>query len=415
MSIRDTPLPLLTADDIRDAVARRVREDRTLDFKQSFGQCGWPAELARDVIAFANAEGGTLIYGIREHAGEAVAITPLTGNIDQLTREIDMVLRENVDERIPNVTHRAVEIDGGFAYVVRVPSSPLAPHMTARLREEGGRFYVRATGGNELMTARQVKESVSRGERAVERARELIEERVTTRRQETRVARDAGGWLAPKSLDQVILHLVPLFPPPVPWDARDQATMEKIRRVRPFAGEEPFEKHRFTQAGIIAELPYKRGVAFLRGGALEWIEGDLLQSRDAYSNQSAQFLIAPLLEDGIMNAFEDAHVLSQQGLFPAPYLAALHVLDVQGSRLVRCRDPRPRDLGGTALGDADVTCGPYIFSSSEEAWTTVRHLADDVWQAYGYPHSYNFTDDHRLRYAPDGSCQEVLRPLPFVR
>lgn len=64
MSIRDTPLPLLTADDISDAITRRLREDRTLDFKQSFGQRGWAAEFARDVISFANAEGGTLVYGM---------------------------------------------------------------------------------------------------------------------------------------------------------------------------------------------------------------------------------------------------------------------------------------------------------------------------------------------------------------
>jgi len=39
------------------------------------------AEFLKDVCAFANADGGDLIYGIDEEDGKASALTPITGRL----------------------------------------------------------------------------------------------------------------------------------------------------------------------------------------------------------------------------------------------------------------------------------------------------------------------------------------------
>src|SRR5712691_7692775 len=59
-------------------VKAATEEDVILDFKQSFDQGpNADIEFAKDVCAFANAQGGALIFGIREENGTARELTPV--------------------------------------------------------------------------------------------------------------------------------------------------------------------------------------------------------------------------------------------------------------------------------------------------------------------------------------------------
>src|SRR5689334_4462699 len=135
MPIRTKPFDKIEAADIDALLARGAREDRTIDFKlilkldtrDDYG------EFLKDVTAFANAAGGTLLYGVREgqdqQEGVIVDLPGVDLKPDEVQRQIDMILRDGTDQRLVGVMHRAVPRDDGrFYYVVRVPPSPLAPH-----------------------------------------------------------------------------------------------------------------------------------------------------------------------------------------------------------------------------------------------------------------------------------------------
>lgn len=79
------------------------------------------AAFLKDVVAMANADGGIIVYGMREGRGEragvAVALDGISGSIDDLSNLIDNLLRNNTDERI-SVLHRDISLsEGKFAYL----------------------------------------------------------------------------------------------------------------------------------------------------------------------------------------------------------------------------------------------------------------------------------------------------------
>lgn len=74
---------LRTCEDVRSLGARGVGEGPGLDYKEAlaFRESGTltasaKKELARDVSALANAEGGLLVIGVKDPEGEGDAPTP---------------------------------------------------------------------------------------------------------------------------------------------------------------------------------------------------------------------------------------------------------------------------------------------------------------------------------------------------
>lgn len=62
------PIDQVTFEDIKNLVDAGVMENRVLDYKRIFQitQGRIIREFCKDIVAFANTEGGTLIYGIEE-------------------------------------------------------------------------------------------------------------------------------------------------------------------------------------------------------------------------------------------------------------------------------------------------------------------------------------------------------------
>lgn len=88
-------------------------------------------DICKDVSAFANSDGGVLIYGITEIDHKANSFSFVDGNI--FTKErLEQVINDGIQRRIDGIVITPVRIDGDIkktVYVVEIPVSPLAPHM----------------------------------------------------------------------------------------------------------------------------------------------------------------------------------------------------------------------------------------------------------------------------------------------
>src|SRR6266446_697915 len=145
------PFDRVTADDIHDLCTRGAYENQLLEFKREL-----PAErnrpdpwltggdftayardhLFREVVAFANAQGGTLVLGIEQTKDEpprAVAIRPLPRIHDLATRMED-ASRACIDPVLPGLRIRGIEAGGPGEGVVifRTLASPVGPHRVER-------------------------------------------------------------------------------------------------------------------------------------------------------------------------------------------------------------------------------------------------------------------------------------------
>ncbi len=127
---------ILTEEDINQLISLKVEESIHLDFKQagSFEKNDRKkSEIAKDVSAFANSDGGFIIYGIKEDKHVADSLSFVDGN--EFTKEwIEQVIQTRIQPKIENLKILPIRFDNDIEksiYVVDIPASYLAPHMTS--------------------------------------------------------------------------------------------------------------------------------------------------------------------------------------------------------------------------------------------------------------------------------------------
>ncbi len=147
-----------TLDEIKRIVTERLEETTRLEFKRNLPESGKGGDLAKDLAAMANAEGGGIIYGIDEDGGRAKNLAPFpVGDTADRVR----LIAQTLDEPL-NLSHVSTIPDGdkGEGYlVVEVPRSDRAPHfykgvawvrvgtVTAPLtRRQAGELFARSHG-----------------------------------------------------------------------------------------------------------------------------------------------------------------------------------------------------------------------------------------------------------------------------
>ncbi len=113
----------------------RIRrgENRHTDFKV---QLSTAAELAKDLVCFANTDGGELLVGVADDGTVAGIDDP-----DAVHQLVDNVAYNNCEPPI-TVVQEVMEVEGRKVVVVRVPKGARRPYRTNR-----GRYYVRTTSG----------------------------------------------------------------------------------------------------------------------------------------------------------------------------------------------------------------------------------------------------------------------------
>lgn len=144
-------MPLQTLAEVEALVQSRQQEGINLDYKGDFTNNleGAKKELAKDLSAFANSQGGAIILGVDEDRQTRDPVWPLTGvptmlNARQKTVEwIEQTLNQNVAQRVA-LTLRQFELPDKpdrCVIVVDIPVSPRAPHMVTY--QQDNRYYRR--------------------------------------------------------------------------------------------------------------------------------------------------------------------------------------------------------------------------------------------------------------------------------
>lgn len=102
----------------------RISQDKNQSDKEKL-------EMLIDIASMANAQGGYILYGVKEDGSSC------SSGYFGLTREdakkVENIIDEHcvvhICERIEGLEVRCREIQGNFVVIVRVPSSSKAPHM----------------------------------------------------------------------------------------------------------------------------------------------------------------------------------------------------------------------------------------------------------------------------------------------
>ncbi|MEQ7154085.1 AlbA family DNA-binding domain-containing protein [Brevundimonas aurifodinae] len=156
------PISEWTRDDLEKLIADDIRESLNLDFKSSPSlgkESKHRNELSKDISAFANSAGGTIIYGIVEKDQKPDRIDD--GSDDAvISREwLEQTLGTLIQPRIQGLVIRQIPLgEGRSAYAVSIPqATSLAPHQA-----NDNKYYRRFNFASVPMEDYEVRDTMRR-------------------------------------------------------------------------------------------------------------------------------------------------------------------------------------------------------------------------------------------------------------
>jgi hypothetical protein len=120
-------LSQITSEDLQRLIDNEVREDEIIEYKRDL-DCAQPEEkreLLADITAFANLQGGHLLFGVEAIDGVPMSFPgiPLASE-DDTKQLIENLCRDGVEPRLLGLSMRAVRLASGVAPVVNAEHHP---------------------------------------------------------------------------------------------------------------------------------------------------------------------------------------------------------------------------------------------------------------------------------------------------
>tara|TARA_Y100000815_G_C13321810_1_gene492582 strand:+ start:188 stop:853 length:666 start_codon:yes stop_codon:yes gene_type:complete len=151
-----------TLETIQSFIDNQIEESIHIEFKSSGAISRTPAikkEISKDVSAFANSDGGIIIYGLEEKNHKADSFSYINGN--EFTKEfVEQVINSTIKRAISDIKIHVIRAGGNLLktiYVVQIPSSFNAPHMN-----QDKRYYRRYNFESILMEEYEVRQLYGR-------------------------------------------------------------------------------------------------------------------------------------------------------------------------------------------------------------------------------------------------------------
>lgn len=366
-----TRLGDVSLSDVKRLIDDAVPESLHIDYKQELhlDTQDQKKEFLRDVTAFANAEGGLLVYGVKEDRdsnGKTTGV-PLAGpgttlsNRDEDKLSIEHLLRDGIDERLPSYELEILPVSGNDHIVlIRVPPSLRPPHMVVLGGER--RFYIRMNGGKQAMSTAQLRDTVMKAQSIEERVQGFVDNRLE------RLSTLGGGrpyWA---------LHLVPLLRSAGTIDVTQEETVQTLRTMLPAIGGNPqhcLEGYRVHNRDSDGNCSH--GLAF-RDGTIEFFD------QESVSAQGPDcWFVYEIVHGLILRCLKSGLALLERGLLTAPLAVCLTFVGLEGYLLPNAgrRNLLP--------GPADpITSDPVVVNDpSSDPNTLLKPFMDVVWNAFG--------------------------------
>jgi len=164
----------LTDQDLDNFIRNKRSEDRFLEFKSKVTIDGNEKfELCRDVVAFANSDGGDIVYGFEAINGSEYSIVGIEGNFDDLKLRIQQILNSNVEPKLLGLDIYEIK----KCLVISISRSWNAPHA---IKLEGSKyqFPYRTDSGKAYFDIPTLKDEIMKNTKLTHDIHKLVNYRI---------------------------------------------------------------------------------------------------------------------------------------------------------------------------------------------------------------------------------------------
>ena len=254
---------------LNEWVDTKASESENLEFKSilPLREEKGKHELLKDVSAMSNASGGTIIFGIKEEAGQAASIEVIKNeSADAAIRRLQQCIEAGIEPRVAGIRFKEIPIStGGYVLAVLVPSSFTGPH---RVSFNGkNTFYLRSQRHIAEYSYTQLRDAFT--------LRAHAEDRIRAWRAERLVMIKAGRTPRPIWRDsKYVIHILPLAS--FSGNSKIDVTALHSKGKELLFGRVNFCSEYFNLDGLVAASPVDneydhKYVQLFRNGAIETV------------------------------------------------------------------------------------------------------------------------------------------------
>jgi len=405
--IINKPLKEITKTDLQWLIDNQVPEDKTLEYKSELNLSKEKKQkFLEEITAFANADGGDLIYGIKEIDEVPAELVPVIkmSEYDQTVLTITNYLAVWTKPRLSDVSIGKVDLGNeDLALIIRVGRSISAPH--AVYDGSTHRFYIRKLNSIIPMDVDELRNSFLKTENFSKRIREFISERL--------VEIDSNRYdYVNKEYPILVVHAIPVNR----FLSRDFYKLKDIDLAVEKSGSNAFHttnNRRITFDGVrLANTKHKDArtayAFYFLDGTIE-IAGQsgfffTYKGNDRRIPVGTKIVRSKILCNLIFECFEQINKFYNELNMDQSVLFFMSLLNAKGYRIYTGNLFRGADDDKSI--DRDVVLLPEIlvegFSKLDETEIpkTIRPLLDSLWNASGLEKCI-FFDDEGNYHVPD--------------
>lgn len=388
----------ITESDLVHLKESGTPEGKNLEYKGSLNikDPRYTEKLLKTVCAFANTNGGLLIYGIDAKNGIPTEMNGIKVDKDKkekLGMTISHIIKDRSEPSIPSVEIEFIEMlesDNVFI-LIKIPRSWNLPHRVSITNNNKYKhFFIRGGFHNILMDIFELRTAFNLSETLADKIKRFREERISSiLSDQTPIPMEKGA--------KIVLHLIPInaFYPGQQYDIdkiKHKSSMVPIN-IRSASG------FNYTFEGLInKEIPPNEEslslfyVELYRNGIIESVTS-------SFFNNDNQTMDSSLHETEIVNSLKEYLNAYKELNIEFPVFVFITLVGVKGYHLEyqkgSYQDSTPKSyVDRTVLATTEIILETY----SENIGNALKPAFDAIQNAFGVSGSENYDNDGNWIY-----------------
>jgi len=377
----------INEDDILSLIENAEPEGKYLDYKEKLPEDpnNDKIEFCKDVVSFANAEGGIIIYGIKEKKnksdntglpGEIVGVE--IENYDKLIQKLENWIRSFIDPSFSGVYFRQLEVKNKKILLVKIIKSWYGPHWVSK----DHRFYIRTNIGRKLMDIDELRTAFNLSDTRIERIRKFISERVS-------MIYTNEFYYPLKEGPKLIFHTIPLY-------AFESRSYKPLTEILPFVDEKLSSFIAVKRINLDGRFYYyedndnqklKSYIQLFRNFIIEYVDTSYFGMKEISQGEKIYYLLYTY-ESSLIELLKLFIKIYKELLIPTPVLIFLTLVNVE-----KCKIMTKNGSFSDYYFDRDIVNIPEIIVENyddEPPEKILKHCFDSVWNACGLLRSLNY-------------------------